>query len=538
MAKCVAVRWWWIGAFCTLWASAAVTKAEPLRLLSEELSRDVFNHLVELDSLLKSGSWEEAAHLVSQLDTAHVRGVAPAPDDASLLLSLPVAIQRALRDYPRLVEHLEQDHGDLARLRIEQAIQGRKMRVVQQLAEQFSGTSASGQVLRWLGDQELAGGKAESAWRWYRQAEGAPGAVVDDSLVARLNLASALSGQGSEKAIHAAVQLGDVTMTPAELAELTAQLRARNPAPKAVAMSLFPATISVTGITTGVRHPLQLLVGKDPDKEVLPGIRTLRIDWTGRQLAATLRGGLLLVNNRFQLLALDEKSGASRWISQPLQEGMLRSQDWPLVPMVPLVHDGRIMARQLYGDAPQLACWDPSSGELLWICQMGEQSPVSDPFLLDQQLAVLALERQRSVDSVLQLMILDPRTGQTMRTYPLLRLRDSWWQRLVCQVTVSDHRFFAALGGVVFCSDSEGQVRWIRSSPLDTDPSWVAQHHQPPRLHGNQLILMQPGVRAIEALDPLTGVRQWQTAMPHVHQIVGCAEQRSDRRIRNGDFVT
>ncbi len=493
-------------------------------LLSEEISRDVFNHQVELDWLLESGSWEEAAQLVSQLDTSNARGLAAASDDPSLLVSLPVAVRRALDENPRLVEQLEQDHGDLARLRIEQAQRGRRPREVRQLAERFHGMAASRQALQWLGDQELARGQPEPALSWYRQAAAVRATMVDDGLNARQLLAAALAGRGSDAAIRNSVQLGEVTITADELAGIAAELRARQPGPSAATTGLFAAAGPVTGITTPVRHPLPLVVGKDPDKEVLAGVRDLQIDWTGRQLAAQISQGLLLVNNRFQLMALDEHSGEPRWASQPLHEVMLRSQDWPLVPMVPLVFDGLVMARQLDGDVPRLACWNLASGTLLWVGQMDEHVPVSDPFLLDQQLAVLTLDRQRSVDSMLQLRLFSPRTGQPTRSYPLLRLRDSWWQRLVCQVSVSGDRFFAVLGGVALCGDSEGLVRWIRSwsaTPPEADRTWVAQHHQPPLLRDDQLILAQPGVRSVEAIDAATGVRRWQTIMPHIHQMVG-----------------
>ena len=321
-------------------------------LLSEEQSRDAYNQLVQLDRLLKSGSWDEAAEQISHTLTTTIEGVALSPDDSTLLMSLPAAVRHALQHHPDLVSRFERDHGDLARLRIAQAIQKCQLHAVWQLAEQYFGLAASRSAYRWLGDQSLARGDADLAARYYRQAIDAPEHAADDALIARRRIAAALAGERVDIPIQAAVQIGDVTLSPDQLAELSDELlrRDRPNGPTHRAGSLIRPHLT----DIGVRRILQLAVGQDPSKEILPGMDALHVDWTGRQLAAVRSDGRLLVNNRFQLAALDWQTGKTLWTSTALDEKILRARDWPLIAMRPLVHGDRVLVRQLYGTAPFL----------------------------------------------------------------------------------------------------------------------------------------------------------------------------------------
>ncbi len=509
-------------------------------LLIEELHRDVYNDVVEFDQLLKARDWSGAARHVVDVLADSPPGLAPSPDDPALLISAPAAIRAALRRYPELVTALENGYGELLQLRVERAIRNRQALALTQLTDQFPGLRASRQAEIWLADQLLAGGRARAALRHYRRAiEGHVAAQedaaekdageesVDDSLRARMSIAAALVGQVSQLKPGSDVQIGDVTLSPSELAKLTRDLLQRSIQlqGRAAARSSIYATTNVRAV---VRGALQLDVGKDPGKEVLSGVDRYRVDWPGRQLAAVRVGDRLLVHNRFELVALDWATGQLRWTSHPMRKDpdqkTLRSRDWPLIAMAPLVHRQFVIARHLNAVSPQLGCWDLDSGQLVWSNHPDEEVPICDPFLIGDQLAVLTLPKQRSVDAILTLRFFTAATGRYRKGIPLLRLRDSWWTRSSCQVLANSQRLYVVLGGLSFCCDGDGNIRWVRATqatPPLADPMWIRQIHQPPLLIHDTLVIGQVGVRAIEAVDPETGVLRWHTVMPHGQQIVG-----------------
>jgi outer membrane protein assembly factor BamB len=79
-----------------------------------------------------------------------------------------------------------------------------------------------------------------------------------------------------------------------------------------------------------------------------------------------------------------------------------------------------------------------------------------------------------------------------------------------------------ALGGVTLGVDARGQIAWVRKQvtlPVDEDPRWVLQHYHRPLVAGNRIILSQPGTRSVLALEPATGLKQWETLIPDV---LGC----------------
>ncbi|MCE9525536.1 MAG: hypothetical protein K8R36_05730, partial [Planctomycetales bacterium] len=92
--------------------------------LVEELSKETYNSLTELQAVLESEAWQDAARMVTSLDPEAAPGVAPYHKDKDLLVSLPVAVRLTLADYPQLKQALGQQFGTLAKLRIGQAIAG------------------------------------------------------------------------------------------------------------------------------------------------------------------------------------------------------------------------------------------------------------------------------------------------------------------------------------------------------------------------------------------------------------------------------
>src|SRR5262249_56281760 len=78
--------------------------------------------------------------------------------DARLLLSLPQAVDTAMRDYPGLRQTMVEQFGTLGRLRLQQALADASPYLLQALAVQFYGTPSAAAAHQWLGDRALADG--------------------------------------------------------------------------------------------------------------------------------------------------------------------------------------------------------------------------------------------------------------------------------------------------------------------------------------------------------------------------------------------
>lgn len=508
-------------------ARAASTPAAELpwgALLSEELDREVYDLTVELDRYLASSAWNDAARHIHRGMEHPAHGLAPAPEDPVVLRTWPLTVHAALRRHPELVAALEREHGELLLLRVERAIQNRRIHDVEQLARVYPGLLAAQRGLAWQADQLLARGAAAEALQCYLQT--AELLRQDMPLRARAHIAAALAGETFAEPVTTTVQLGDTLLSPPQLTELTKELRQRHqPATDGHAETPFWADHAT--IHTTLREPLEMVVGNDPQVEVLTGMDATGVDWPGRQLSAARAEDLLLVHNRFELVALDWRTGQLRWTSHPLGEHTLRSRDWPLIHMRCEVHEDQVYVRHLHDQTPQVACWQLHSGQLIWSRGWDKQVPVSDPFFLDGELAVLLLDPPESVQGTLMLQYLTRGAGGELRSHPLLRLRNHWWRRACCQVTVQGNRFFAILGGVCFAATSNGVVEWIRSTPTaspEADSSWMWQVHQPPLACNGVLVLHQPGMAAIESVDAISGSRLWQTSIPGVQQVLGIVD--------------
>ncbi len=180
--------------------------------------------------------------------------------------------------------------------------------------------------------------------------------------------------------------------------------------------------------------------------------------------------------------------------------------------------------RHLNDQVPALACWELGTGAHRWTALLDNYIPVSDPFHLAGQWGVLTLDKQRAVDAQLYLQLVRTESGQLGQRYPLIRVRDNWWQRMSCEVLTDGDTLFATLGGVTCACDVGGQLHWVRSTPSlppEADPNWLRQWHAPPLRIGDVLFTAQVGVRAVEAVDTTTGDLRWRTVLPDVEQILG-----------------
>lgn len=496
------------------------------QLLIEEVSRETYNVVAELQALLASGSVEDAARLIATLEPGGPPGLAPSAQDRQLLVSLPAAVALTIQTRPDLQALLRERFARAADLRVQQAIRDGNVAALQWATVQYAGGAAAADAHRWLGDRALASGWFSAALDQYRRSARSAGAALRRELAPRARLAAALLGNELGKPITTDVKLGELALRATEFETLVTELLKRQPATAASAPTPSAAA-KPTGFSVQRRSPLDGAVGREPTTEVVPNTRRCNVDWVDRQLGVAREGSLLYVSNRFQVAAYDLTNGQRKWQFQLPPETSLRAQDWGLIAMRPLVTPQRFFVRLLTQPNPQLTCLDKLTGQVVWTSEaVNNQALISDPVLVQGQLLCLTLAQPEPDENHLQLWAFDPDTGRLLRQQPLVRLQAVWTKRRCAEVTPLEDGLVAVLGGLTVCCDVDGQVRWLRQQtalPPGEEPQWVAQAFDRPLLAAGRLFVAQPGVRGVECLAADTGWRDWQVVLPGLQRIIGLA---------------
>ncbi|MEQ8790650.1 MAG: PQQ-binding-like beta-propeller repeat protein [Pirellulaceae bacterium] len=525
----------WAEATATRFAGAQVAGGDFGRMrdewrqpVIEEFSKQAYNVMAELEALLASDAHDAAARMMTSLDAETLTGVAPAAHDRRLLVSLPAAVRLAIQRYPKLAEVINENYGPLAQLRIRQAIESGDAETVELAAVQFASTAAAAEARQWLGDRALATGWFARAEAEYRIAEQTAGILVRKGLQARLRLAAAMQGREEGTPATGSVRLGEVLLSVGEFESLVQEMRERHAADAGATASaaVAPAELPAAGAFDLKRHArLDGPGGEKPGTEATRHVREERVPWVERQLAVSEVGGLLYVSNRFQVSVFDLQTGRRKWRSESPSGGMMRSRDWALTPMRPLIVGDRVYARLLYGDGPLIVALERESGKIVWTAnRSGREHFVSDPLLMQGKLLAFTMAQSEQRESALRLVTLDPATGEVQTQHELIRLRDSWWTRRYFAASALDNALVANLGGATLCCDLNGAVRWVRRQtvlPCEEEPDWVRQRFQPPLAHEGRLYVAQSGVRAIECLDAATGDLRWSKTLPEIQGVVG-----------------
>jgi outer membrane protein assembly factor BamB len=516
--------------------------------LIEEISKEAYNAMTELQAVLESEAWEDAARVVTSLDPEAAPGVAPYVKDKALLASLPVSVQLTLADFPQLRESLGGRFAALAKLRIGQAIAAGDAATIELATVQFANTEAAAEAHQWLGDRALASG-------WFAQAIAAyqrslaiqPSLVVQ--LAPRIRLAAAMLGRDEQPPVTQPVQFGELNLSAAEFEALATEMRSRGQAtglqiPPTVTSRFAPPKPS--GFEAQVRSRLDGPIGDKPQEEVGRRTNQFRVPWADRQIATAVEGDLLYVSNRFQVAAFNLTNGQRAWQSQPPPGPIQRSQDWAMIAMRPLITADRIFARQLYSPNPQLVCLNKANGQLLWAAEPIEREAiVSDPVVVQGRLIALSTAKQQDNQVILRWCSYDPQTGELQQQRDLVQLRNSWDSRACCELLPTSDGLVAVLGGVTLAIDTAGNLRWVRKQvalPAEEEPRWVLQMYHPPLLDGERMFVAQPGVRSVECLDVATGKRNWSAVLPEVVGLIGLAHgrliARTETDVRALDPVT
>lgn len=497
-------------------------------LLIEDLSKETFTAMTDLEAVVESQSWEDAARLVTAFDPEATPGIAPYVNDADLLTSLPVAVRLVQEQFPKLRLALHDQFAPLGQLRVSEAIAKGDAARLELATVQFAGTPAAADAFRWLGDRALVSGWFAHAISQYRHAGTIQPALAGE-LAPRIRLAAAMLGEDAESPVTSAVTFNEVSLSPTEFESLIAEMRGRATASGFNRTDVAESERKVpppSSFDTQVRARLDGPSGERPQEETGKRTNQFRVPWVDRQIAVSQDDQALYVSNRFHVASFNLASGERNWTSQTPQGPMQRAQDWTAIPMRPLVTGDQIFVRMLYGPQPQLVCLEKATGKLLWAAQNRDREFVaSDPLLIQGQLIAL-LVSLTSDQAILRWCIFDPQTGEPIRQRELLRLRSHWQARACCEVAPLEDGLIAVLSGITVAVSAGGDVRWIRKHltvPGDEDPRWILQHYQPPLIAGERMFVAQPGVRTIDCLSVATGSRHWSAILPEGVSLVGLA---------------
>lgn len=495
--------------------------------LAVSLSKEGFNTLAELEATLGDQSYRDACEIILGVKPELALGLLPDGRDPRLMLSLPQAVDTAMRDYPGLRQTMVEQFGTLGRLRLQQALADASPHLLQALAVQFFGTSSAAAAHQWLGDRALADGDFAQAAAEFELALHSAEPEQKAPLAARLRLAGAMLGRDEGAKVTVPVVFQNARLTAADFERLVAEMKSH-----AVAVGGAPLVATEAAPAVGVkpvryevhpRGPIPGDVGLNPGNPLSGDV-----DWAARQTGCTVNGKMLYVSNRFQVSAYSLVTGKQHW-SVPMGKEPGPTHSWGLVAMQPVVVGDRLFVRRLTKTGPELVCFNAVNGKIRWTSS-ANINLASDPLILQDRLYVFTVATPLEDGLLsLDLSLVNPLTGEVISQQPVIQLRNLWDRQLNCQAAVVGARLVAVVGGTVLCCDFTGKPLWVRRQiwiPPTQAPAGNEQSESAPLVLGNRLFVSQPGVFAVVCLDLDTGRRVWQQPLPDVRRLIGATGER------------
>jgi outer membrane protein assembly factor BamB len=517
-------------------APVAKPRAEEASLspspLIERPSKETYSVLIEFQASLQAGAYREACQAITKSAVSRLHGMVPSPHDPSLLVSLPVALESAMRDDAALLQAMREHFSTLGHLRLKRAIAADNAALVEAVTVQFCTTEAAAEAHAWLADRDLSGGRIPQAVGHYRRAIDVASAARKAELAPRLRLAGAMLGENIGQPPAATVEIGPNRLSPAAFEQLVRQMRgawARNAA--------SDVAVAEPG---GTRRPVvpdayecvKWARFEAQDYGRPAGAPERGLDWAGRQIGVAFGGTQMIVGNPSELAAYELQSGKRQWVQRSSRGGALSGG--ALLPMRPLAAGARVYVRSWTEAGPELLCRDLSDGRLVWSANPAAYV-VSDPMLVGQSLLALTMRKDSAQQASLLLTEFQARTGSVIAEAPLAEFntgQGATWDRYSCRAAIADDRIIATMAGCVLCCDLSGRVLWIRRQPWTAPPSSAAaaasyrrQRHEPPLVRDGRAMLSQPGVAEVQCIEVATGRVPWRSAAESP-SVLGCIGAR------------
>lgn len=488
-------------------------------------SKEAYNIMTEFDAALRGAAWEDACRIISSAGRAGMQGLLPDSQDEHLLVSLPNAVELAMREHPPLLQTMRNRFGPIGRLRVREAMLQGDVAAVEAVTVRFYGTEAAAEAWRWLGDRALASGRFVEALAAYNAASACVPELNDAETLSRQRLAGALLGEETGDPLTQSVQFGDATLSAAEFEKLAGELRSEHVASRLTRLTGEPDSDSPA--TARVPLPQRFAVGVK---------RQLGGDWgngdgryeyrltdaIGRQTTAAVDAEHIYISTRYQVLACNRSDGNVKW-----RTGLGGEQgnvhDWPFEAMRPVLSGKQLFVRRLTKRGIELACLNAADGKLQWKMQP-DGALVSDPVVAaDLLLAVLATSSQTGYLNY-ELVSIRPDSGEIVAQRTLTRMRDEWQGRPPCELVRQGDRLLCSLSGATILCDFSGEPDWLRMHawfPRTLAGDRVHPQRQPVLIAGTSAVILPPDTHAVTSLELMTGREQWTSAVPHLVRLVG-----------------
>ncbi len=484
--------------------------------LIEQLGKEGYNTLAELEAAVASEAFKDAGQIMSTIAPKQLASLVPDTHDSECFITLPVVVERLVADHPRLSESLQREFGNLAEVRLRQAISDGDVELVTAVTTQFHGTPAAAEAWLWLGDRHLAIGQlaqSESCFKAARRGAVDPSAAA---IEARLRLVAAMLGKPSTTTVRTRVRLNDVEFSPGEFEQLVREAAAHVPAastestPRGWAAGLDPRWFTARQLETAAWATIALDSGREASNFSRRDLDPWSHQWT-----TTVDGPSVYMHNRFAISAYTLSDGARLW-TRTLDSEPARAHERPLVPFRTVLDAKRIFARRLVTNGPELVCLDRASGELLWRSPRGLMV-VSDPVLFGDLVIAVTVTPSQQESVQVSLSTFELATGRPARQYPLMLLRDVWNKELSCQLTLANDALVVTGGGCVIACDLDGRLRWLRRQTWlggVTDLNQSPIPFEPPVVVDGELFVTQPGVPSVACIELRSGKLRWQRSVP------------------------
>ena len=497
--------------------------------LVTEYSKEGYNTLAEFQASIENGAYDDACTILTSSDTSFIQGLLPDMQDQDLMVAWRLALVIALEEQPELRRTLQKKYANLGELRLKQSILRGDSEAVDAVTRQFYGTVSSIDAYIWLGDQALGIGESLLAEGYYRRARKNAQLASVSAIEARQRLAAAFSGRDIGKPPSAAVRFGDLTLAPVDFEKMVSDLRERYHSEESGYDDSLPVDSSVKVAPPGI-YTAERVGQFDFDKRFKghrPNIPALATDWVGRQMALTVFGDYLLVNDRNDLRAYELASGKLRW--SHLAGGQRGgSRDWPLLPMRPIVSGDLVVTRMISRQGPRLECLGLSDGAPKWVFATRDHA-VSNPLLVEGDVVLLNLRRHEELGHELLFTRLARSTGEVLDERSLVNFRDDSKSRMFRQIQLgrSVDRLVASGYGSVICTDLRGRLLWVRKQPWRSfvrSAKWYLNHPVRPLFADGHVLISQPADESVASLRTDTGRLRWKAPVRELRQILGIAD--------------
>lgn len=495
--------------------------------LAVELSKEGYNTLAELEAALSEQSYRDACQIIQSIRPDGALALLPDGRDPHLLLALPQAVDAAVREHPRLRQTMIDEFGKLGALRLRQAAAESNIAGMQAVAIQFPGTEAAADAHQWLGDRALAAGEFAHALAEFESGLRSAGDWQSPQLAARMRLAGAMLGRDIGPPVTESILFQNERFLGSEFEQLVAEMRRKAGEGGTADLTIDPVkqlhSAPVSRYIAEHRGAWKGNLGRDPEHN-----QPADIDWVARQLAIAITDNTLYVSNRFQVAAFDLLKGELRW-THDVGNDQGKVHSWLYTPMRPVPAGDRVFVRLLNKHGPELVCLSAADGKVLWSAARA-LTPVSDPLIIQDDLHVFnATAANQDGMLVVELVSVNPQTGEIQTRSPLTQLRNAWDKQVPCEAAVVGGRLVANLGGSVLCCDPTGRVLWIRRQtwlPNSAEPAANDMERIAPIADGNRVFISQANVSAIECLDAHTGRRLWICPQPGLRSVLGVLPDR------------